>query len=613
MSGQRVRRALLRIQPLESRETPAVTATLLNGVLTVLGDSANDNIAINISAGSLSVPAAGKTFASATVASIAIDGGLGNDTINVGGIPQQCWIFGGSGNDQITCSASGHDYLFGGNGDDTINSGLGNDTIFGGAGNDSLTDSLGANSTNQGSPGLTASLDAMATSIVTLVNQNRASNGLAALTVNPVLTYSAKLHSDQMAGQSQVQGLLEAMSHTLYGVTLPTMASRDAFAGYEYTSIGENIAFGYTSASEVMTAWMNSSGHRANILDANYTEIGVAVKANSDGVLYFTQEFGRPINPTPPPPPPPPATPVPALLAIGSGPGMTASLAIYDAVTGQYRNSITPYGGFRGGVRVATADVNGDGYDDVITAAGAGGGPHVMVFDGKTNQSIMSFFAYAASFTSGVFVAAGDVNADGKADVITGAGAGGGPHVRIFSGANGLELAGFFAFPASFRGGVTVAAGDMTGDGKADIIAGSGPGGAPLVRVFRGGTYDEHCSFHAYATSFAGGVTVAAGDVNGDGVSDIITGAGAGGGPHVQVFNGVDRTVLKSFFAYSASFTGGITVCGADQDGDGKADIMVGGGAGLSNPAKTFSGVSLAQIRTFSPLDPTFLGGCYVG
>ena len=126
---------------------------------------------------------------------------------------------------------------------------------------------------------------------------------------------------------------------------------------------------------------------------------------------------------------------------------------------------------FTGGVRVATGDVNGDGVQDVITAPGAGGGPHMRVFDGKNGQVISEFFAYSASFTGGVFVAAGDINGDGTAEIITGPGAGGGPHVRVFS-LSGTVVREFFAYSASFTGGVTVAAGDVNGDGKADIVTG---------------------------------------------------------------------------------------------------------------------------------------------
>ena len=74
-----------------------------------------------------------------------------------------------------------------------------------------------------------------------------------------------------------------------------------------------------------------------------------------------------------------------------------------------------------------------------------------------------------ANFFGGVHVAAGDVNGDNVPDLITGAGAGGGPHVRVLNGATGKETVGFYAYDQSFRGGVYVAAGDVTGDGVADI------------------------------------------------------------------------------------------------------------------------------------------------
>ncbi|MEX0645292.1 MAG: VCBS repeat-containing protein, partial [Parvularculaceae bacterium] len=97
-------------------------------------------------------------------------------------------------------------------------------------------------------------------------------------------------------------------------------------------------------------------------------------------------------------------------------------------------------------VFVAAGDVNGDGMADIITGAGAGAGPHVKVFDGATGAELRSFMAYAPTFTGGVFVAAGDVNGDGMADIITGADAGAAPHVKVFDGKTGAEATSYFPF-----------------------------------------------------------------------------------------------------------------------------------------------------------------------
>src|SRR5262249_44054149 len=144
--------------------------------------------------------------------------------------------------------------------------------------------------------------------------------------------------------------------------------------------------------------------------------------------------------------------------------------------------------GFLGGVRVARGDVNGDGVPDIIVGAGPSGGPQVEVFDGKTGALLMSFMAFDPAFRGGVYVAAADVNGDGSADIIVGAGAGGGPQVKVFSGKDGSLLMSFMAYDVNFHGGVTVAAGDVNGDGKADVITGAGPGGGPHVEVFSGAT-----------------------------------------------------------------------------------------------------------------------------
>src|SRR5207302_1478464 len=175
-------------------------------------------------------------------------------------------------------------------------------------------------------------------------------------------------------------------------------------------------------------------------------------------------------------------------FSVGAGAGGGPQVNVYggDGTLNRRFNAYDP--AFRGGVHVATADTNGDGVKDIITGPGPGGGPDVRVFDGATGAIIREFLAYSAAFTGGVFVAAGDVNGDGTPDIVTGAGAGGGPHVKAFSGTTGAMLSSFFAYDPNFHGGVSVAAGDISGDGRAEIITGAGPGGGPHVRIFNAAT-----------------------------------------------------------------------------------------------------------------------------
>jgi hypothetical protein len=210
------------------------------------------------------------------------------------------------------------------------------------------------------------------------------------------------------------------------------------------------------------------------------------------------------------------------------------------------------------------------------------------VFDAVTGTELRSFLAYDAQFTGGVRVAAGDVNGDGAADIVTGAGPGASSHVKVFDGRTGSVLRSFFAFDPSFSGGVFVAAGDVSGDGDADIVVGADSGGSPHVKVFDAGTVAVIRSFLAFDPSFSGGVRVAAGDVNGDGIAEIVTGAGPGAGPHVQTFDGVTGAMIGSFLSGAPGFTGGVYVA-ASPSQPFDTTIAAAGAAGFQQ------GVNLLQ------------------
>lgn len=287
---------------LERRDVPSAASpssvNLTAGVLTVVGSHDADFINITQTAGKIRVVDSGhllRQVPTTSVKKIVVDGDFGNDTILVAtAITKPAILYGGYGADTLL-GGGGHDQLFGGAEADRLLGRGGADILFGGSGNDTLDGGVGANTLIQDPPGFSRGLTAVEQLVVDLVNQERFSRGLAPLTVNVTLNYAAWYHSNQMAVRSRATAgdPSSAMQHTLYSGNGPTVGSRLDFAGYDnWQSYGENIAFGYATAIEVMQGWMNSPGHRANILNPNFREIGIGVVTSSQGYLFWTQEFG---------------------------------------------------------------------------------------------------------------------------------------------------------------------------------------------------------------------------------------------------------------------------------------------------------------------------------
>ena len=284
----------------------------------------------------------------------------------------------------------------------------------------------------------------------------------------------------------------------------------------------------------------------------------------------------------------------------------------------------------RSGYNSGSSTVTASAGPNVQFAAGtdSGGGPVVIVK--FTDGSSLSFFAYDPTYTGGVRVALGDLNGDGTNEVICGAGVGGGPNVRVFSvtPSRATMVANFFAFEPVFMGGVYVAAGNLDGNVSAsghgidDLIVSAGPGGGPRVIAFSGGTNyvslnAQLCDYFVYSPTFRGGVTVAAGNVFGGVGSpdEIITGAGAGGGPHVRAFQlsntNTPNSVLE-YMAFDPDFRNGIYVSAGDISGDGIDDIFTGSNAESNNPSMVNVHQSNGSNTLLYPF-AQFAGGARVG
>ncbi len=304
------------------------------------------------------------------------------------------------------------------------------------------------------------------------------------------------------------------------------------------------------------------------------------------------------------------------LTATGAGPGGGPHVQVYNA-NGTTRFSFFAYDpSFTGGVRVAVGDVNGDGTDDIITAAGPGGGPHVKVFDGVTGKELWGFFAYDPSFTGGVYVAVADFNGDGIDEIVTGAGAGGGPHVKVIDVFTGAVHSSFFAYAPTFTGGVNVATGDVTGDDVPDIITGPGAGGGAEVHVYNSDTGTLLHSFVAGVGGAASGLVVASGDFLGDSTFEIAVAPASnigGVSNQVVVYDGTGTVLQAVDLPTGFEAANGLRLAaGTRQPTTNHAALLVAPGPGEPAKVRRFGDTNLVFLDEFAPYSASFLGGVYV-
>lgn len=324
-------------------------------------------------------------------------------------------------------------------------------------------------------------------------------------------------------------------------------------------------------------------------------------------------------------------------LVVGSDAGKRPNgfVQVFDAASGRFEREINVFPvaisngktrTYLGGVRVASADMNCDGIPDIIVAAGPGHLPEVKVFNGIDGTQIgETILVGKLTDTFGVNLTVGDTNFDGHMEIIT--------SLERVRGAklisvHQLEHDGFVLidqFDSGFNRqsmvGVNVTAGDLNGDGRAEIVVTNGPGVAPQVAIF-----DRHnntvARFNSFPKTMNGGIHASIGDVGGSALPELILTAGRRGNSQLQILNGQDAvngTVThfqapRRIFNDKSSTVAALRSTLKDIDGDLDMEIYVAQGTdGRNKLVRLFHmAPDLTVFKNVQFLDQRF-GGYNIG
>ena len=280
--------------------------------------------------------------------------------------------------------------------------------------------------------------------------------------------------------------------------------------------------------------------------------------------------------------------------------------------------------------RTAVADINKDGVPDTIFVTGPGTPIRVSATSGKDNSRIvLPLDPFGGNFTGGGFVAAADIDGDGRAEFVVTPDQGGGPRVTIFSLQSNGDVrirANFLGIDdLAFRGGARPAMGDVDGDGRPDLIVAAGFGGGPRVALYDGDTLlttrgklvNDFFAFPDDAATLRNGTFPALGDISGDGFADLIFGGGPGGAPRVYILSGqflisgnpnlYSQPIANFFVDGNLNDRGGVHVAAKDADGDSKLELIVGSGENARSRVRVYLGADFSgtgEPGTYQDLDP---------
>lgn len=235
-------------------------------------------------------------------------------------------------------------------------------------------------------------------------------------------------------------------------------------------------------------------------------------------------------------------------------------------------NETIPFPGTTVGLRVASGQLDPTTPDEeLVVAQSSTVNPLVRVFSTPVRR-FSEFSVRDVTKPGGVDVAVGDTNGDGTDEIIIGFGRGNQPFVQIVT-PDGSVLSSFLAYPAGFRGGVNVAAADLDGDGRDEIITGAGPGGGPEIRVFSFAG-DLSASFNAFEGTFRGGVDVDGFDATDETAGSIVTSSGPGRTTTVRIFTSAG-TLVTEWDGYTSDTVNGARITAWPSDGNSADTIAI--------------------------------------
>jgi protocatechuate 3,4-dioxygenase beta subunit len=331
------------------------------------------------------------------------------------------------------------------------------------------------------------------------------------------------------------------------------------------------------------------------------------------------------------------------VIGMGKSPATSQSVEVIDPATGAVVTQFVPYGTTSlGGINVATGDLNDSGFDDIVTGPGRGTAPEINVYD-QTGKLLTQFQAYPSSVNGGVEVATADLFGNGLEDIIT-VPTWGPAEVRVFKNlgtVGGMPMFSaaptldFLAFPSSFIGGAALASAGTGSapNGDAEIIVGSGAGMPATVNVFDvnsttsftpGAVAAPTTSFAPFSTAsqtYEGGVSLSIAQLTANSLPDIVVGAGADGGSLVNIWGW--NTASSAFTSLAAAGVSGFPAFSGPSSNAPINVASLNNSAGITDailavqgPGGTTGQVVELDITSVSPLvlsAPTPIPGTYPG